>query len=113
MNTSQTSTTHTLTAPVCRFEDMPIGIGIAFDINQRSIAVFRTRTGAVHAVDNRCPHKGGPLADGIIAGSQIVCPLHAQRFSLLDGTCDAAEHCPVTAYTARVAEGWVCIDVPT
>jgi nitrite reductase (NADH) small subunit len=98
--------------PVCRFEDMPIGIGIAVDVGAHSIAVFRTRTGAVYAVENRCPHRGGPLADGIIAGSQIVCPLHALRFSLHDGQCEADNTCTVSAYPTRITNGWVSVEVP-
>ena len=42
--------------------------------------MFRTRTGKVFAVDGTCPHKGGPLADGMLVGEQVVCPLHAFRF---------------------------------
>ena len=58
----------------CRYEDMPIGIGISVEVRIMIIgfAVFRTRKGTVHAVENRCPHRGGPLADGIVAGSNIV-----------------------------------------
>jgi nitrite reductase (NADH) small subunit len=112
MSVLQATGTQTATAPLCRFEELPIGIGIAFEIGGRSIAVFRTRTGAVHAVDNRCPHKGGPLADGIVAGSRIVCPLHAYRFNLSDGMCEADASCRVAAHSTRVKDGWVCLDVP-
>ena len=43
---------------------------------QGCVAVFRTATDAVYALDNRCPHKGGPLAEGIVHGTSVTCPLH-------------------------------------
>ena len=45
-----------------------------FDVEGHRIAVFRTRAGTVRAVANRCPHKNGPLADGMLAGDAVVCP---------------------------------------
>jgi nitrite reductase (NADH) small subunit len=73
---------------VCRFDDLPIGIGRTIEVAGKEIAIFRTRSGAVHAVDNRCPHKGGPLADGMIAGNCVVCPYHAFKYNLTSGACD-------------------------
>ncbi len=66
-------------------EQIPLGEGRVFEVEGRSIAVFRTRQGEVFATHAACPHKAGPLADGIIAGAQIVCPLHAYKFDLATG----------------------------
>lgn len=66
-------------------EQIPLGEGRVFEVEGRSIAVFRTRQGEVYATQAACPHKQGPLADGIIGGAQIVCPLHAYKFDLATG----------------------------
>ena len=50
------------------------------------IAVFRTATDALFALDNRCPHRGGPLSEGIVHGESVTCPLHNLVLSLLDGS---------------------------
>jgi nitrite reductase (NADH) small subunit len=67
------------------------------------------------AVDNQCPHKGGPLADGIVTGASVVCPLHSWRISLETGDVDRPAsgrgRC-VHAYRTRVEDGVVSIEVP-
>ncbi len=71
---------------------IPLGEGRTFEVQGEQIAVFRTREGEVFAVQAECPHKGGPLADGLVGGSTVICPLHAWKFDLktglpLMGTC--------------------------
>jgi nitrite reductase (NADH) small subunit len=112
MSALQTCPGATVAVALCRFEDMPVGIGVAFDIGERSIALFRTRSGTIHALDNRCPHKGGPLADGIVAGSYLACPLHAQRYRLSDGECESQTQCRVATYPTTMTDGWVHVEVP-
>jgi nitrite reductase (NADH) small subunit len=96
---------------VCSLEELPVGLGRAFEIAGRQIAFFRTRRGPVFAVDNRCPHKGGPLADGMLAGDAVVCPLHAFRFELATGECDQPGTCPVGTYAVTVERGDVYVAV--
>jgi len=66
-------------------EQIPVGEGRAFGVDGAQIAVFRLRSGAVHAVSAVCPHKGGPIADGQIDGSIVLCPLHMNAFELSTG----------------------------
>jgi nitrite reductase [NAD(P)H] small subunit len=66
-------------------DDIPLGEGRTCVVGGLEIAVFRTREGEVHAVQARCPHRGGPLADGLVGGGSVVCPLHARRFDLRTG----------------------------
>ena len=66
-------------------EQIPLGEGRAFDVQGRQVAVFRLRNGGVHAVSAVCPHRGGPLADGQIDGTIVLCPLHLNAFNLADG----------------------------
>src|SRR5258708_6126646 len=95
------------TVEVCRLDDLPVGLGRPFRVGDKMIAVFRTRAGRVFAVDGVCPHKGGPLADGMIVGEQVVCPYHAFRYDGPTGACDQAGACSITTYPVEVADGRV------
>jgi nitrite reductase (NADH) small subunit len=66
------------------------------------------------ALDNRCPHQGGPLCDGIVAGSAVVCPLHAWKVDLETGSVarPAAPGGCVRTYPTRVEDGVVLIAMP-
>lgn len=66
---------------------IPVGEGRAFAVGGEQIAVFRLRNGALRATEAVCPHAGGPLADGQADHAKIVCPLHGNTFSVIDGSC--------------------------
>jgi nitrite reductase (NADH) small subunit len=99
-------------ATVCELDEIPIGLGRAFRVGGHSIAVFRTRSGKVFAVAGTCPHRGGPLADGMLAGDQVVCPLHTFRFDSDTGACDQPGECSVATYSVEVIDGFVRVGVP-
>lgn len=67
-----------------KISDIPEGEGRVFRLNSAEVAIFRLESG-VAAIDNRCPHQSGPLADGIVAGDEVICPLHGHRFNLMTG----------------------------
>jgi nitrite reductase (NADH) small subunit len=69
---------------VCRAADVPLGEGRAVTVAGRRIAVFNAPTGWF-ALDAVCPHRGGPLADGLVADNCVACPLHDRRFDLHSG----------------------------
>jgi nitrite reductase (NADH) small subunit len=96
---------------LCVLDDLPEGLGRGFVVAGRRVAVFRTRTGRVFAVDGVCPHKGGPLADGMLAGEQVVCPFHAFRFDARTGECDQPGECPIRAYPVEVQGGAVVVTI--
>lgn len=98
--------------PLCTLADIAPGLGRGFEIDGRPVAVFRGRDGQVFAVDGRCPHKGGPLADGMLIGEQVVCPLHAYRYHGATGDCDQPGACGVEAFPAEVRGGVVYVTVP-
>lgn len=82
-------------------ERIPLGEGRTFHLDGEAVAVFRLRTGGVHAVQADCPHRSGPLADGLVAGERVVCPLHGMTFDLRTGApardgCAALRVYPVT-----------------
>lgn len=65
--------------------NIPLGEGRVYSVSGENIAVFRTRSGAVYAVQAECPHRGGPLADGLVGGTTLICPLHGWKFDLTTG----------------------------
>ena len=90
---------------------IPPGEGRTFEVGTRRIAVFHTRKGEVFAAQAECPHRGGPLADGLLGGSTLVCPLHSWKFDLTTGQTANGE-CALETYPARVnSSGQVIIDL--
>ncbi len=73
------------------------------------IAVFRTVDDKVYALDDRCPHKGGPLSQGIVHGGSVTCPLHNWVFDLATGLAQGADDGAVPVTAARVEDGQVLL----
>ena len=93
--------------------NIPPREGRAVKVAGRDIAIFNLGHRFL-ATDNRCPHKGGPLSDGIVAGNAVVCPLHGWKVSLECGAVErpgGVEAC-VRTYPARVEDGIVLIGLP-
>src|SRR5205085_6381468 len=80
----------------------------------REIAIFNLGDDRFYAAENKCPHKGGPLADGIVAGASVVCPLHGWKVSLRSGAVDrpAGERMCVETYPAKIDNGTVVVGLP-
>lgn len=74
------------------------------------VAVFRTGADEVYALDNACPHKGGPLAEGIVHGAAVTCPLHNWVISLETGIVQGPDEGQVATYPARVEGGRILLD---
>ena len=74
------------------------------------VALFRTGEDAVFALDNACPHKAGPLADGIVHGNTVTCPLHNWVISLETGEAQGADEGRVATYPARVEAGRILLE---
>lgn len=77
---------------------------------QGCVAVFRTAEDHVFAIDDACPHKGGPLSEGIVHGNSVTCPLHAWVFSLETGIVQGVDEGSVQSYPARVEAGRILLD---
>jgi nitrite reductase (NADH) small subunit len=90
---------------------IPEGEGRTFDVDGKKIAVFRTREGRLFATQGQCPHRGGPLADGLVGGTMLVCPLHDWSFDLLSGM-PINGTCGVQTYpVAATPEGLLALEV--
>lgn len=81
-------------------DDIPVGEGRTYAVEGHQIAVFRLRDGSLRALDAVCPHRGGPLADGLTDSRLVVCPLHGFTYDLATGEEVANDGVPVTAYPA-------------
>ena len=88
---------------LCRLSAVPSGEGRNFDALGVRITVFRPRSGGVFAVQATCPHRGGPLADGLLGGTTLICPLHAWKFDVSTGDVLFGD-CGLKVYPARVDE---------
>jgi nitrite reductase (NADH) small subunit len=71
------------------------------------VAVFRNNEDEVFALADRCPHRGGPLSQGIVSGRRVTCPLHDWCIRIDDGCAEAPDTGRVTRYAARVENGVV------
>ncbi|RQP04392.1 MAG: nitrite reductase (NAD(P)H) small subunit [Paracoccus sp. BP8] len=76
---------------------------------QGCVAVFRTMDDRVFALDDRCPHKGGPLSEGIVHGDRVTCPLHNWVFDMNSGAAQGADEGAVRTWPVRVEQGRVLI----
>ncbi len=97
---------------ITEIENIPLREGRSVKIGDDDIAVFNLGD-RFAAIENRCPHSGGPLCDGIVSGATVVCPLHGWRICLITGDI-VKPQLPVRVeiYPARVEDGIVMVDVP-
>ena len=93
-------------------DDIPLREGRAVKVGNREIAIFNLGDRFL-AVDNRCPHKGGPLADGIVSGAAVICPLHAWKMSLEtgEGLNSASASSCVETFRTRVEHAVIFLEV--
>lgn len=89
--------------------DLTRGEGRTYTVDDQQIAVFLLSDGSVRATDAVCPHKGGPLADGQIDDSAVVCPLHQYSFSFDTGACAGRGVGSVRIYPVRVNDGRILL----
>lgn len=95
---------------IAALDDIPRDGARVVKTPQGCIAVFRTATDEVFALDDRCPHKGGPLSEGIVHGGQVTCPLHGMVFDLATGLAQGLDEGRVATYVAKIEEGRVLLD---
>ncbi|MCY0389227.1 nitrite reductase small subunit NirD [Robbsia sp. Bb-Pol-6] len=96
---------------VCRVDDIP-ALGSRVVVRESgNLALFRTQDDAVFALLDRCPHKGGPLSQGIVHGETVTCPLHGWQIALDTGTARAPDEGCARRFPVRVEGGDVYLDL--
>lgn len=88
-------------------DDIPVLGARVINTDDVDIAVFRTEDDRVFAMDDRCPHKGGPLSQGIVFGDKVACPLHNWKIQLDSGEAAGPDEGHVTCYPIRIEDGKV------
>ena len=100
----------TLTVNLGSISRIPEGQGRCYVVGAEEIAVFRQRDGRLFATQNRCPHRQGPLSEGVVGGGQVICPLHAHRFDLNGGTGNEPGEC-VRVFQVKVVHGEIVLSL--
>jgi nitrite reductase (NADH) small subunit len=89
--------------------EIPIGEGRSYLIRNELVAIFRTRTGEVYGTQADCPHRNGPLADGVIGEGKVMCPLHGYTFRLATGEPVGQECASLRTYPVSVDAAGVMV----
>ena len=96
---------------ICKLEDIPVlGARRVTRAQGLEVAVFRTATDEVFALLDRCPHKGGPLSQGIVVGKRVACPLHNWTIGLCDGQAQAPDEGCTPSFQVKLEDGSVYLD---
>src|SRR5713226_8520166 len=100
-----------IAGPVVRAEELVEGAGRLLVANGLEVAVFRLQD-RLYAIQNRCPHEGGPLASGTLEGDEVTCPLHGYRFNVKTGACTTDPALHAKTYALVPCAGGFAIDAP-
>ena len=92
---------------VCPLADIPVLGARVVNTSQGSVAVFRNAEDDVFALEDRCPHRGGPLSQGIVFGRTVACPLHGWNIELACGKAVAPDRGCARTFQVKVADGAV------
>ena len=97
---------------ICDLDDIPrLGSRQVQSAREGAIAVFRTAADDVFALRDRCPHKGGALSQGLVAGKTVTCPLHGWKIQFENGEAVAPDTGCAKHYPSKVESGavWIAI----
>jgi len=98
--------------PICRVDDIPVLGARRIERAQGGpVAIFRNAEDKVFALLDRCPHKGGPLSQGIVFGESVACPLHNWTIGLADGCARTPDEGCTPRFSTKVDDGVVHVDL--
>ncbi len=97
---------------VANLEDIPrLGSRVVKRTGSEDIAVFRTAEDKVFALHDKCPHKGGPLSQGIVHGEKVTCPLHGLNIGLANGQAIAPDEGHTPCVEVKTENGEVFLNL--
>jgi nitrite reductase (NADH) small subunit len=96
---------------ICPLNEIPKLGSRVVRTESADIGIFRTEDDRVFALNNSCPHKGGPLSQGIVYGDKVACPLHSWKISLVDGKAEEPDVGETACYQIKVEDGVVYLEV--
>jgi nitrite reductase (NADH) small subunit len=94
---------------VCKLSDIPPGSGRTVDVKGKPVAVFNV-DGALHAISDTCLHRGGPLGEGELEGTTVICPWHGWRYDVTTGANDMNPSLVLERYQVKVEGDDVLIE---
>ncbi|MBO0998591.1 nitrite reductase small subunit NirD [Bacillus sp. SD075] len=94
---------------VSKVNEMPKNLGKTVTIGPYEIALFHLANGEFRAIENRCPHKGGVLVEGIVSGDHVFCPMHDWKISVSNGEVQKPDNGCVKTFNVEIEEGDVYI----
>ena len=92
---------------ICALTDIPVLGARVVKLGAETIAVFRNASDEVFALHDRCPHKGGPLSQGIVHGRSVTCPMHGWKIGLDSGCAEAPDEGRTPCPAVKVEAGEV------
>ena len=95
----------------CRVEDIPVLGARVVKSASGNIAIFRNAEDEIFALEDRCPHKGGPLSQGIVHGRKVACPLHNWNIQLDDGNAVAPDAGCARSFPVKVENGEIFLRI--
>lgn len=97
---------------VLSLEELPVNLGKTVRYREFEVAVFRLGNGTVRALQNRCPHKQGVLAEGMVCDDHVFCPMHDRKIHLPSGLVQAPDTGCVETYPVQLKDGRVYVAFP-
>ncbi len=95
---------------IAALDDIPKRGARVVKTSHGCVAIFRTFDDRVYAIDDACPHKNGPLSEGIVHGTKVTCPLHNWVIDLRTGLAQGADKGGVATYEISVDSGRIMLD---
>lgn len=97
---------------VGKFSNIPLRGARRVIVDNKAIAVFRTATDEIFAIEDKCPHAAGPLSQGIVHGDCVTCPLHNWVISLRTGKAQGADDGHTRKYPVKLDNDRIHVGVP-
>ncbi|MBB6450106.1 nitrite reductase (NADH) small subunit [Geomicrobium halophilum] len=97
---------------VANRHELAVGLGKKVVIEGKELALFLQKDGVVYAIEDSCPHLGGPLSEGMVSGEHVFCPLHDWKISLKTGEAAGADEGCVARFDVEVENEQVYVVMP-
>jgi len=96
---------------ICKVADIPVlGARVVRRTDKTDVAIFRNKEEKIFALLDKCPHKGGPLSQGIVFGEKVACPLHNWNIELPTGCAVSPDEGCTQRFSVKVEAGQVYLD---
>ncbi|WP_082235185.1 nitrite reductase small subunit NirD [Halobacillus massiliensis] len=97
---------------IANIEELPEQLGRTVQIGDLELAVFKLSNGRIKAIENRCPHRGGVLAEGLVSGDSVFCPMHDWEINVTDGQVQGHDTGCVNTFKVEVENGQAYVLLP-